>query len=255
MTYQSLEEQITTILDYLMLNEEEKQMLKQAYLNPGMNRCASSPKGASTEKLIQALSKKDLLVERECGEETNIYPIPLILLVQQHQSELSDKQRAKIFAMLRTIDKWIKYPLMKSGKTRLKSSQNQDTVIKWLFDLHASDWDHVYCFGDYEAFIASIGIEPEVEWINARTKKGRKASVVATKDGKWAQRIESCKNQELRDCLIEPGSFEDLFIMAFPDIHTTVMGSSDGQITFVQSDSVARQYAQLVNDSLKHQHV
>lgn len=252
MKYLSLQDQISKVLKQLGLNKEQQALLTSMYINPGMKMsCLMSTIDINNiEFHIQDLYEKGLVLIHEEEDNKQFFPTPMSLLVQRCKRGLSKEDQSQAIETLRSIDKWIKYPIFTAKDTKMKSSRTKDTLMKWLFELHATDWEKVFCFGDYESFIETIGIEPEVEWIKERAKKGRKASVVATKDGQWAQRIESCQAQELRECLITPGNFGKVFIMAFPEIQTTVLGSADGDITFVQSQSVADQYSAMVRAQL-----
>ena len=247
--YQTLPEKIDEILSYTSLSESEKAVLRYAYLYPGASGLLLKETVAVSDETVKSMLRKGLLIREKKGADTYLYPIPIILLLRRC-GESECHRCLRDIPVLRSLDQWLKYPLMRSPSVTLKSSNNRNTVISWLFDLHASCWERVYCFGDYDSFIKTIGVDTEQEWIKERINKERKASVIATKDGKWAQHIQKVSQQELRDCLIDPRDFSDLFIMAFPDIHTTVMGSSANEITFVHSDTIANLYTGMVEKSL-----
>jgi hypothetical protein len=249
MTYQTLEEHLDDILLTMCLSKKEKAIMKLMYLNPGM-----------TSKTIQEIIKIDLITLEDLKQqgllllqgdiEGKIYPVPLAILCVKANPSANGDDIIKCQDALINIDKWMKYPAMRKKDTRMKTSKQQETIVKWLFDIHQTDWDSVFCFGDYESFIKDMGIDPEIEWIKERAKKGRNAMVLATQDGEWAQRINTHKQEELRDCCITPGDFSDLFIMAFPDIYTTVIAGKDKEITFVHSKSIAHHYSGIVKEGL-----
>jgi hypothetical protein len=247
MDYQTLPEKIQEVLSYTSLLLEEKEVLMHTYLHPGVSRTTLESSIVGAAKILNNLIDRRLLFQQQ--SEYSLYPIPLVLLLRDC-AENSTHRGLRDLPVLRSIDQWLKYPLMRSPDVTLKTTNDRGTLIRWLFDLHAMSWDRVYCFGDYESFIETIGYDTEKEWIHERIKRQRNASVIATKDGQWAQQIQRLSQQELRDCLIEPRDFSDLFIMAFPDIHTTVMGSSDKEITFVHSDTIANLYTGMVEKSL-----
>lgn len=250
MNAKSLQKNLEEVLCCTRLNEEEKIIMKTSYLQPcievkQLKKCLSN-----SDSVIRRLLSEGLLMEKKVGVHLNIYPIPLVLLIKNYCDVTKMNNQTRFNSALKSIDQWIKYPCMREVGVKLKSSEDKDTIIKWLFDLHNSDWERVYCFGDYESFISAIGVDTENEWIKERIKKMRKASVIATKDGQWARHIKTMGKKELRDCLIEPKDFSDLFIMSFPDIDTTVMGNVDGEITFIHSASIAKNYSNLVNMSI-----
>lgn len=250
MEYESLHQKLDVIFSCLCLTDEEKQVMMSSYLSPGINQRDILNQSVGSLNVLHDLVNKGLILKRESGKNFQLFPVPIALLIQYCEKNIDCECLKKVRESISSIDKWIKYPLMRSKNTVLKTSDENSTVLKWLFDLHSIEWDKVYCFGDYESFIDSIGIDAETNWIKERTKKGRKASVVATKDGKWARRIRDFSQQELRDCLIEPKDFSELFIIAFPDIHTTVIGSSDKEVTFVHSSAIAQHYSKLVEENL-----
>ncbi len=246
MIYQSLEDHLDTIFESISLSKEDKYVMKLLYLNPGMTVANIEEKSTITKKNLESLKQKGFLLFHKEKEVEGIYPIPLAVLCvkvnpSHHGSNIIQSQDA-----LKNIDKWVRYPAILSQKTKLKTSNIKETIMRWLFDIHQTEWDSVYCFGDYEAFIKDIGIDPEVEWIKERAKKGRTAMVLATQDGEWAQRINSLQQQELRDCCIHPGEFSDLFIMSFPDIYTTLIAGKDNDVTFIHSKSISQHYASIV---------
>lgn len=246
--YQTLAEKIENVLESTSLTPEERVLLMQSYLQPGITEKGIEKGMLLTEHLVEDMLEKGMLLRKRQGRVTQLYPMPLTLLFNKYQDRTKNKIGPE--ECLHSIEQWIKYPLLRSPATRIKSSQDQRTVICWLFELHSLGWERVFCFGDYESFIETIGIETEQEWIKERTQKKRCASVIATQDGKWAQHIRKLSKQELRDCLIDPKDFTDMFILAFPEIHTTVIGSSDKEVTFIHSTSVTNTYSELVERCL-----
>lgn len=250
MDYQTLAEKIGDVLDSTLLKKEERSILMQSYLHPGIaeNELSKSlilPKN----NLIDSLVSEGMILRKKEGKKQLLYPMPIALLFKK----FADQRKARKLdpkVSLGSIDQWIKYPLLRTPEIKMKSSQDNQTVIQWLFELHSTDWERVFCFGDYESFIETIGIDIEQDWIRERMGKNRCASVIATQDGKWAQHIQKASKQELRDCVIDPKDFTDMFIMAFPDINTTVIGSSEDEVTFVHSSTVAKTYAELVHQCL-----
>lgn len=246
--YQTLAEKIQNVLESTSLAPDERALLMQTYLEPGITEQGLESKILLSERLLKDVLEKGMLLRKKQGGITQLYPMPLTLVFNKYQ----DKTKNKVHPTecLHSLEQWIKYPLLRSPKTRIKSSQDTQTVIHWLFELHSMDWDRVFCFGDYESFIDTIGIETEQEWIKERTKKKRCASVIATQDGKWAQHIRKVSKQELRDCLIDPKDFTDMFILAFPEIDTTVIGSAEKEVTFIHSHTVTDTYSELVERCL-----
>jgi hypothetical protein len=245
--YQTLAEKIEKVLSCTILEKPERAILLHSYLNPGMAERDLENSMMLPEHLIELMIKQGVLFRKKEGKEYSLYPMPIGLMFQKYSN---DEEGICATESLKSIDQWIQYPLLRSRSIRMKSSQNTQTVIQWLFELHGINWDKVYCFGDYESFIDAIGINTEQEWIRERTKKKREASVIATQDGKWAQHIHKVSKQELRKCLIEPKDFTDMFIMAFPDIHTTVIGSSEKAVTFIHSATATNTYAEMVERCL-----
>ena len=250
MKYLSLEENLEEIISCTDLDEAEKIILKASYISPGITKEELQKLSTYADKIIEKLVQQGLLLKKEDGKQVKIYPIPLVLLIQNYTSDEKMRNTKEFTASLKNIDQWIRYPLMRNPNIKIRSAEDTCTAVKWLFELHNTDWERVYCFGDYESFIDTIGIDVETSWIKERIAKIRKASVIATKDGKWAQLIKKTSKKELRDCIIEPKDFSELFIMAFPDIHTTVIGSADGDITFIHSSSIADSYSGLVERHL-----
>lgn len=249
MEYQTIQEKLAEIFSCTALDQTERDILMLCYLNPGIEVCQIKKALSNPKRAIEQLLKKGLLLKTKVSGRYTVYPIPLVLMLKKC-ADKDAKCGEECMSVLESIDQWIKYPVLRSTNARIKTSNNTDTVIKWLFDLHSTDWEKVYCFGDYESFIESIGIDTETEWIRERINKSRKASVVATQDGRWARKIQSSCKRELRDCLIDPKDFSSLFIMAFPDINTTVLGGANGKITFVHSSTIANNYTSLVEKNL-----
>lgn len=249
MPYQTLTEKIEDILHCTLLKKPERAILLESYLHPGIAENALQSGMIHSDSIVEHMEDEGLIFRRKVGEKYFLYPLPIALLFKKFVDE---RKARKIHASesLDSIDQWIQYPLLRSPEVQMKSSQDNETVLKWLFELHSADWDRVFCFGDYESFIEAIGIETEQDWIRERTKKNRCASVVATQDGKWAQHIRKVSERELRDCLIDPRDFTDMFIMAFPDIQTTVIGSSKKEVTFIHSKTVTNTYTEMVERCL-----
>jgi hypothetical protein len=250
MTYRSLEEHLDNILKTVRLNANEKHVMKMIYLNPGMSTLVIKGSSNVDMKTLEDLKKQGLLLLHENEDGDCVYPIPLAILCTKANPKADGDSIIRCQDALKTIDKWMKYPVMRAKDARMKTSTKKETILKWIFDIHQTDWDSVYCFGDYESFINDIGIDPEVEWIKERAKKGRNAMVFATQDGEWAQRINTLQREELRDCCITPGDFTDLFIMSFPDIYTTVIAGKDKDITFIHSKSISQHYAGIVKEGI-----
>lgn len=249
MEYQTLAEKLVEVLSYTTLSNEEKHVLLECYLNPGIAQKQLKSLQAAKDPLLQRMAAEGLLLQTQKTGEPLWYPAPLALLFKRY-GDLRKAGSLKEIPVMSSIDQWIKYPLFHTSGVEMKSSHDTDTVIKWLFELHTMEWDKVYCFGDYEAFIEAIGIETEQDWINERTKKQRKASVIATKDGQFAQKIMKRSKAELRDCRIDPKDFSHMFIMAFPDINTTVIGSAEKEVTFIHSANIAQMYTGMVDQNL-----
>ncbi|MGE3279236.1 MAG: hypothetical protein AB7J40_05660 [Candidatus Altimarinota bacterium] len=249
MDYQTLTEKIEGILHCTPLKKPERAILLQSYLNPGVAERSLEKGVQNFQALVERMIEKGLILrKKEAGEEL-LYPLPIALLFKKYVDERKARSLDAVES-LHSIDQWIQYPLLRSPEVQMKSSHDNETVLNWLFELHATDWERVFCFGDYESFINAIGIDTEQDWIRERTKKNRCASVVATQDGQWAQHIRKASEKELRDCLIDPRDFTDMFIMAFPDIQTTVIGTSKSEVTFIHSKTVANTYTELVERCL-----
>jgi hypothetical protein len=249
MVYQTLAEKIQDILESTRLKKPERALLLQAYLNPGV--VMGCMEDEPTRRIISELEEKKIILREKERGKSLLYPMPISLLFQKFV-DLRKPQKVEPKETLKSLDQWMKYPLLRKNDLRLKSTQDNKTVLEWIFEIHSSDWKRVFCFGDYESFIDAIGIDTEQDWIKERTKRNRCASVIATQDGKWAQHIRKVSKQELRDCLIDPKDFTDMFIMAFPDIHTTVIGSSEKEVTFIHSSTVSNTYAEMVERSLEN---
>lgn len=248
MIYQTLEEHLERILSATCLGKQEKEIMTTLYLNPGMS--TSNILKASKANQLEDLRQQGLLFIHQSETEEHLFPAPLAILYKQKGEPKDDSTLIHCVDSLKVLDKWMKYPAMKEKEARLKISTETDMALKWLFDLHQTDWETVYCFGDYESFIADMGIDPEVDWIKERAKKKRGAMVLATQDGEWAQRIESLQQEELRDCCIDPGKFSDLFIMAFPEIYTTVIAGKNNEMTFIHSKEISEHYAGVVKEGV-----
>lgn len=246
MTYQTLEAHLDSILKTVCLTDTEKTAMKMLYMNPGLSVGQVIQKKHIDRKTLEGLNKMGLLLKYSQNRTQKLYPVPLAILCTKVEQLVTSQEIMSCQDALNNMDKWMKYPAMRVKETQLKSTQEKETIIKWLFELHQTDWDSVYCFGDYESFIKDMGIDPELEWIKERAKKGRSATVFATQDGQWAQRINESQEEELRECCVTPGDFSDLFIMAFPDINTTVIAGKENEITFVHSKSISQHYAEMV---------
>jgi len=250
MGYETLKDKLQDIFDCSRMKREHQDILMSAYLNPGVE-VTTTIADQSSQQALKDLVKRGLLCIREVDGVAGLFPIPIAILLKKEEGLFSGPCLEPLVDAIHSIDKWIQYPIMRIPETQMKSSREGQTVMQWLFDLHMTDWDQVFCFGDYESFIESIGFDTETEWIKERIKKGRKASVVATQDGQWARHIHELSQSQLRDCLINPKDFEGLFIMAFPDVDTTVMGGRDDEVTFIHSRTVAHHYGNLVNQQLQ----
>ncbi|MDP2691811.1 MAG: hypothetical protein Q8O95_05415 [bacterium] len=246
---QKLQECLVDMFSATGLCQGERDLLMTTYMTPGIAAKNLEKTVPNAQIMLESLTKKGLFLNDESGEESHIYPLPLVLLFEKC-AEFFKSPQGMSQELLNSIDHWMQYPFPKSRDLKVKTSQDRSTVIQWLFDLHGTDWERVFCFGDYEAFVEGLGFDVENEWIKERAKKNRKASVVATQDGPWARHIKEQSKRDLRECLIDPRDYKGLFIMAFPEIDTTVMGGANGEISFVHSSAVANNYSDMVERSL-----
>lgn len=245
----TLQHKLEEIFSYVNLSDPEKAVLMCAYLSPGCPVDCLKDKVVDGDRIIKKLVDQKILLSRKVGDKTCIYPPPLPILMKNYADQRKTRNLKDLTPTLQGIDQWIKYPLLRSPKVKLKSSKDRDTVLQWFFDLHGVDWERVFCFGDYESFIDTVGLDLETSWIKERTKKARKASVVATRDGKYARQITELSKEELRDCMIDPKDYLDLFILAFPELNTTVMSHKEGEIAFIYSQDIAKKYSQLIKSN------
>ena len=246
----TLKNKLKEIFAHIGIEGREQAFLQYLYLNPGIALAELNKHFPRGQRMVKELDEKGTILIRNQDNRQSIFPPPLAVLLKNYQDTRKTRSLNSIDLTLKSIDQWLKYPLLKNENTKLKMSKDTDTVIKWLFELHENSWERVFCFGDYESFIDTIGIDTENEWIRERIKKLRKASVVATQDGKWARTIRDNSKEELRDCIINPKEYSDLFIMSFPDITTTVMTCSSGEVTFVYSAAVAENYCRIIDELL-----
>ena len=247
MDSEALQKHLEKIFNCIKLNEEQKNALQTMYTKEIRTEGQTCFEDKISIDTIQDLINKGLVLKSD--EKNELYPIPLSLLIKHPEIGINPECYRNKKENLKALDKWMNYPFRGVTEGIVKKGSDKQ-VVSWLFDLLTTDWENVYCFGDYESFIKSLGPEVENEWIKERIKRGRKASVIATKDGEWAQRIHRESTKEMRKCAITPKEFSELFIMAFPEIQTTVMGGIDGELTFIHSGLVADQYANLVNESI-----
>ncbi|MDP3975368.1 MAG: hypothetical protein Q8P95_00450 [bacterium] len=248
--YQTLEERIESVLSFLEARSFQRAVLRYCYLNPSV-LLSTLEKDFSVQangRDLQSMITEGLLKLGESGAEVQVFPIPLSLLANRSHPELFSKDTS--IQLLSEINQWITYPVMRSPQTKYKMATGA-LGIQWLFEAILLEWERVYCWGDYESFIENLGFEVERDWIQERIKKGKKASVLATQDGQYAQEIFRKSKQELRDCLIKPSDFSQLFIMSFPESKTTVMGNKNGELTFVLSSEISDHYAQSVRKGLQ----
>lgn len=248
MEFKSLEDKLSSLIALTDLPAGEQDMLLRCYLKPGMDSASIKGLGGSSD-ILNEMIKKGLLMK--CSEEKKIYPVPLSILSDKHSLH-DEKTQKSLQNRLSEIDQWIEYPLMRQEGTRFTTLKGS-AARKWIFDLLTQDWETVLCFGDYESFIAMFGLDVEREWIQERIKRGKRASVLATQDGEFARDIDKLSHNELRNCLINPTEFSDLFIMTFPEVHTTVIAKKTGEITFVHSTNVAMSYSRVVTNTLEMQ--
>ena len=249
----TFQEKIDALLQLTKLSHIQRRFLSRCYTQPGLDFASLKKKLCLTCEddcfSLEELFADQLMIEHclDDGKEV-LYPIPIALL--RGYLDHSKVSAREFDYQIREIEQWIKYPMMRTGDTRFQTGKGW-VANQWLFELLAADWVQVYCFGDYESFIDMMGIDAERDWIRERIKRGKKAQVLATQDGQWAQEIDKHSRQELRDCLIDPSDFSDLFIMTFPESQTTVMANRTGDITFVCSSLIAERYSMMVKDGIQ----
>ena len=165
MGYETLHDKLQDIFCCSSMKKEQQLVLIQAYLNPGTTAQSITNDQEPFDKALQDLLTRGLVCIQEMEGERRVFPIPIAILLKKKEAQFSEDSLMPMMDEIHSIDKWIQYPVMRLPETMLKSSREGVTVMEWLFDLHMTDWNQVFCFGDYEAFIQGIGFDVEAEWI------------------------------------------------------------------------------------------
>lgn len=250
-------QQLNRVLTRINLSENESRMITAAFICPGLSpqllgkQCGF--KRMTTYRILEALIHKGYL-ETAVDPNTKfrtIHPVSLKELSKRVEGKGKDLQK---FALeLQDIGNVLQRT--SRGTSEISIHRYYDDEAKEAFmDMHFLKWEMNYAIGDFDAYCPNEKhFEFEMDWVRRRANQGRKAIMAGHHIGNFTREVVRNNERDLRTAVFSEQSIKDYFIMAFPEVDITFIGSTEketGRWTMlkVESKDIAKLYTQMTQN-------